>query len=362
MNHRYLVLAGILLLLSACGNSSTTVPVSGPTQTPSSGVLYAYSPDGEASVATFPGTARGTVSPSTLLAGARTTFVGGRANLFGGGISIAPNGTLYVFDAMRARVLTFAAGARGNAAPTRVERLPQNGNVSLKVPQYAGFALDGAGNFWTVDRTNGNIVRFPLGGSGPASASLTFKPSVRQGRKLVAGVASTVASDGEGYIYCVCQPDDLALQLYCITEYAVTGNAPTLVRSFYGIWGNLDTQIPSTVLHVDPHTKMVYVGTWKPAAVFEYRSDAPSGPAPRPNVIGGRATGLDSVPAAITTDSDGNVYVAQRSTILVFAASAGGNVKPIRAIADPKRLHFWGQAYGDLLAIHSTVSTVRPGT
>lgn len=354
MNYRAIVLGAALGLLCACnGNGSIAGPIPGATSTPAASSLYVYSPDRMPLLATYPSPASGPSSPSTILAGSKTMFDGLKKDtVFGGGISIAADGTTYVLDSMRARVLTFAAGSHGNVAPIAVERLPQNDGVSLHVPQYTGFAVDTTGGFWTVDRSNGNIDRFPLGGSGRVKASTTFKPSVLEGHKFVAGVASTVASDGMGNIYCVCQPDDLILQLYCITKYDVTGSSPKLVSSIYGILGNLDTQIPSTVLHVDPRTKTAYVGIWTPAAVLEYPADGPSGQAKLSNVIGGRRTTLDSVPAAITTDAQGRVYVAQRDAILVFGPNAGGNVRPARTIHDPHHLRFDGQAYGDLLVIH----------
>jgi hypothetical protein len=352
MMHRAIVAVILLAMVSACSGSQTT-PTPEPSPTVASNTLFVYSPDHDALLATYPALAKGSASPATVLDGSKTLFDGlKRDSIFGGGISIAEDGTTYVLDAMRARVLTFAPGSRGNVAPLRVERLPQNDGVSLHVPQYAGFALDTTGGFWTVDRSNGNIDRFPLGVSGTVKATATFKPSVLEGHKFVPGVGSTVASDGMGNIYCICQPDDLILQLYCITKYDVTGSKPKLVSSIYGILGNLDTQIPSTVLHVDPRTKIAYVGIWKPAAVLEYPADARSGQARLSKYISGLRTTLDSVPAAITTDASGSVYVAQGNAILVFASDAGGNVKPNRIISDPNHLHFLGNAYGDLLAIH----------
>ncbi|HKE35811.1 MAG TPA: hypothetical protein VKB39_00165 [Candidatus Baltobacteraceae bacterium] len=354
MNYRVIVFLAFALLCACNGGGSVASALPGPASAsvPEPGsVLYVYSPDGTPLLAKYPASARGPVSPSAVLKGSKTTFVGGKSNLFGGGISVAADGTRYVFDAMRAQVLTFKP-AHGNVAPIAVETLPQNDGVSLQIPQYSGFALDTAGNFWTVDRSNGAIDRFRLGGSGSVKPSTTFMPSVREGKKYVSGVASTVASDGMGNLYCVCQPHELLLQLYCITKYDVTGSSPKLISSIYGILGNLDTQIPATVLHVDPNTKKVYVGIWKPAAVVEYPSDAKSGQAPAPQIIGGPLTTLASVPAAITTDSKGKVYVAQGDAIAVFAANASGNVKPDRIITDPNHLHFFGYAYGDLLAIH----------
>jgi hypothetical protein len=352
MSKRVIVLLLTLSIVACANGAQVATPVEfGAQAAASQSNLYVYSPDGVGALLTYPPTARGATSPSTILSGSNTKFVGGTTNLFGGGISIASDGTIYVFDATRALVLTFAAGSHGNAAPASVERLPTNDNAQLKIPQYAGFALDTAGNFWTADRTNGNLDEFRLGGKGAVKALTIFKPSVREGKKFVPGVASTVASDGEGNIYCICQPNSLFLQLYCITQYDVTGAAPKLLRSIYGILGNLDTQVPATVLHVDPRTKTAYVGIWKPAAVVEYPADAPSGPAPAPHVIGGVLTTLDAVPAAVTTDSLGRVYVAQGSAIAVFAAGATGNVRPVRIIRDPKNLQFGGYAYGDLLAI-----------
>lgn len=342
-----------LVVLCACNGNPAAQPIPGPTPTPAADALYVFSPDRDALLATYPASAAGSVSPASVLDGSKTQFDGlKRDSIFGGGISIAAEGTTYVLDAMRARVLTFAPGSRGNVAPLHVERLPRNDGVSLHVPQYAGFAVDTSGGFWTVDRSNGNIDRFPLGGSGSVKATTSFKPTVLEGHTFVPGVGSTVASDGMGNIYCVCQPDDLVLQLYCITKYDVTGSTPKLLSSVYGILGNLDTQIPSTVLHVDPRTKIAYVGIWTPAAVLEYPSDAPSGQARLSKYISGRRTTLDSVPAAITTDAQGRVYVAQRDAVLVFDANAGGNVRPARVISDPAHLRFDGDAYGDLLAIH----------
>lgn len=352
-NRAIAALLSLPVLLCACSAGGPIAnPIPGPTSTPAS-ALYVFSPDRDALLATYPASAHGSSSPSSVLDGSKTLFDGLKKDtVFGGGISIASDGTTYVFDAMRARVLTFAAGSHGNVAPSMVERLPQNDGVSLHVPQYAGFALDTTGGFWTIDRSNGNIDRFLLAGNGSVKATATFKPSVLEGHKFVPGVGSTVASDGMGNIYCICQPDDLILQLYCITKYDVTGTKPKLVSSIYGIIGNLDTQIPSTVLHVDPNTKTAYVGIWRPAAVFEYPADARSGPARASKYIGGPRTTLDSVPAAITTDAQGKIYVAQGDAILVFDPNANGNVKPARIISDSNHLHFLGYAYGDLLAIH----------
>ncbi|HEY1976403.1 MAG TPA: hypothetical protein VGG89_07660 [Candidatus Baltobacteraceae bacterium] len=351
MTYRAIATLVSLAVLCACGNSQTS-PTIVPPPTPAANTLFVFSPDRDAELATYPASAKGSSTPSSVLDGSKTLFDGlKKDSIFGGGISIEVDGTIYVLDAMRARVLTFAPASRGNTAPLLVERLPQNDGVSLHVPQYAGFALDNNGGFWTVDRSNGNIDRFPLGVGGRVKATTTFKPSVLEGHQFVPGVASTVASDGMGNIYCICQPDDLVLQLYCITKYDVTGSKPKLVSSIYGILGNLDTQIPSTVMHVDPRTKIVYVGIWTPTAVLEYPADAPSGQARMTKYISGPRTTLDTVPAAITTDATGAVYVAQREGILVFGPSASGNVKPTRTISDPNHLHFLGDAYGDLLAI-----------
>jgi hypothetical protein len=339
------------LLLCACNGTSTVATVPVASATPGGVTLYAYSPDDAPSVVTYPAWKGGRLSPSSILSGSKTKFVGGKSNVFGGAISVAADGTLYVLDAMRAKVFTFAPGAKGNTAPTRVESLPQDKGARFGAPQYGGFALDSNGNFWTANRFSGELERFPLAAAGWVKPSVSLVPQVQEGPKLTAGVASTVASDGRGNIYCVCQPRALFLQLYCITEYNVASATPKLVRSFYGILGSLDTQIPSNVLHVDANTKRVYEAIWTPAAVVEYPADAPSGPAPAPRVIGGPATTLNAVPAAITTDSHGDVYVAQGSTILVFAANASGNVAPKRIISDAQYLHFLGSAYGDLLNI-----------
>lgn len=339
------------LLLGGCSGTLPAPPAPVATASPGVSLLYAYSPDDKALLATYPATANGNVVPSSILAGPKTTFSGGTNNEFGGGIAVQPDGTLYVLDGTRAKLLTFAPGSKGNAAPSGIAALPPNSGRSFHVPQYAGFALDTQGNFWTTDRSNGNLVRFPLGNAGRLKPSYTLKPEVQE-NVLVHGVASTVAADGLGNIYCVCQPNDLTLQLYCITEYRVAGvSTPKLVRSYYGLYGNLDTQIPSSVLYVDPRTQIAYVGIWTPNAILEYPSNAPSGPAPKPNIIFGTKTQLTGAPAAIATDAQGSVYVAEGSSILVFAKNAAGNVAPARIIGDAAHLHYLGQPFGQMLAI-----------
>lgn len=312
--------------------------------------LYAYSPNEKARVALYPAGASGSVSPRSMLQGRKTQLVGGKMNNFGGGIDVAPDGTLYVLDGVRGELLTFAPGATGNQAPLRVAMLPRAKKTYPLYPRYGGLALDETGSFWTADRTTGNLLRFPLNATGTVQPTYTLKPEVEENH-LVPGVAATVASDGLGNIWCVCQPDDLALQLYCITEYRVAGlDRPRLVRSFYGIYGDLATQIPSGVLHVDPHTNTVYVGTWTPDWVLEYPATTPSGPAPKARIIAGSKTTLDAEPTAITTDASGNVYVALASRIAVFGKNAAGNAAPERTITDARHLHF-GQAFGELLRI-----------
>src|SRR5262249_46181811 len=154
------------------------------------------------------------------------------------------------------------------------------------------------------------------------------------------GSAATVAGDGAGNIFCSCQAHDLALQLYGITEYDATGSKPKLVRSFYGIFGNLGNQIPSAVLHIDPVTQTIYVGFYTPAFVIALPVNSKSGKAPSPRIIGGVNTTLFKEVASLTTDAAGNLYVAAGSTIAVFGPKASGDVAPNRIISDPKNLQY----------------------
>jgi hypothetical protein len=351
-----------ILALAACGGTAPSAEPAAPPQAPpgvagtagTGPMLYAYSPDGNGLVASYPVDSAGTIKPSAILTGSKTRFVGGSGNLFGGAIALGINGTLYVFDAMRGQLLTFAGQkngiASGNVAPSHVETLPQNSNVKLNIPQYAGFAQDTKGNFWTVDRSTGIIDRFPIG-SGTVKTNATLNAQIASPHGMNAGTASTVADDGQGNIYCSCQDHDLALQLYGITEYNVTGSQPKLVRSFYGIFGDLNSQFPSTVLHVDPVTQTVYVGLYKPAFVAGYPIATPTGRAKPPRIIGGLRTKLDATVASITTNGKGVVYVAQGSDIIEFGPKASGNATPLRVISDPVNLQFLGYAYGNLLAI-----------
>jgi sugar lactone lactonase YvrE len=329
---RCCIVAALAYELCGCSVPGTRTPYAPETASRralgSGQMLYAYSPNEKARVATYAADASGSVSPASMLQGTQAQLVGGKMNDFGGGIDVASDGTLYVLDGVRGELLTFAPGATGNQAPLRVARLPRAKKIYPLYPHYGGLALDTAGSFWTADRTTGNLLRFALDASGNVQPTYTLKPKVEE-NELVPGVAATVASDGLGNIWCVCQPDDLALQLYCITEYHVAGVArPHLVRSFYGIYGDLATQIPPDVLHVDPHANTVYVGTWTPDWILEYPANTPTGPAPKARIIAGSKTTLDAQPTAITTDAAGNVYVALASRIAVFAKGAAGNHAP----------------------------------
>ena len=355
----------LALLVAGCAgpgigaSAMPASPIGAAIQAHSSGQeLFAYAPDGKGLVARYSAGASGRVSPSALLAGSNTNFAGGSANLFGGAIEIESGGTLYVFDATRALLLTFgprAGGdvARGNVAPERVEHLPPNSNLKLNIPQYSGFAPDSLGNFWTVDRSDGHILRFPLSAKGAVQPTATLIPNIDTPQGINQGTASTVVGDGSGHIFCSCQDHDLALQLYAISEYDVKPATPKLIRSFYGILGDLDSQFPSSVMYVDTVTQTIYLGIYRPAAVIAYPVATRTGHAPPPRLIGGVATMLDTVPASLTTDTGGNLYVAQGSNILVFAPKASGNIKPKRVMSDPRHLQIAGYAYGNMLAIRA---------
>lgn len=348
-------------LLTACGTAS--MPFSGVrlgsatlSAAPAKPMLYAYSPNGTSgNLAAYDASSNGSVKAASVLSGPETKFAGGSGYLYGGGIEIGSDGTLYAFDGMEGVLRTFAPGkngavAKGNVAPKRVEVLPQNANKKLNIPQYGGFAADTKGHFWTADRSTGQMVEFPMLQKGRVKAIATIWPQYNTPSGRGKGRASTVADDGHGVVYCSCQAWDMALQLYGISEYDMTGANPKYVRSFYGIFGNFGNQIPSTVIRPDPARNTVYVGYYKPAYVAAYALDA-DGAAGRARIIGGFSTGLDSNVGALTTDASGNLYIGINSSVLVFGSKDKGNVKPARTIIDPSHLAITGYSWGGMLVI-----------
>ena len=350
------------MLLAACSSAGTNsnafapLPPSSQNAVATGPLLYTYSTAGTGLVAAYRPQQGGPVVPQSVLAGSKTGLAGGAGYFFAGGVQIAADGTLYVFDGMKAKLLAFAplggGVAKGNVAPVRVEHLPPNSNGSLHIPQYAGFAEDTKGDFWTVDRSNGKLVEFPMGASGKVQPIAELQPKIANSNGVGEGVASTVSDDGHGNIFCSCESHDLALESFGVTEYAVSGAKPRFVRSFYGILGNLDNQIPSEVLHVDPVTQTIYLGLYKPAAVIAYPVNTPTGHAPPPRIIGGPHTTLASTVAAISTDSAGRIYVAIDSTVAVFPGNASGDVTPLRVLTDSANMQYLQYTFGSMLAFH----------
>lgn len=319
-------------------------------------IIYAYSPDGAGLVAGYPSDASGTVKPLTILSGRRTRFEGGAGNLFGGAIEFGTDGTLYVFDGTRAMLLIFPSRkggvAAGNVPPQRVETLPQNSNAQFQIPQYAGFAFDGKGHFWTVDRSKAQLAEFPLDAQGSVKPIATPYPKFDTPQGVQIGRAQTVTGDGHGGVFVSCQAKDLALQLYGITRYQVTrAGALRFKSSFYGIPGPEDSQVPAQVLHVDPVTQTIYVGLYKPALVLAYPVSTPTGKTPQPRYIGGISTMLDATVASLTTDSKGVLYVAIGSSVVEFGPHAHGNAVPLRVLSDPVNLQYLGSAFGNMLTV-----------
>jgi hypothetical protein len=349
-----------LLVAAGCaGNAAPAIP--GP-QTAAArpggsvATLYAYSPVGHALLATYASGLSGSSSPLTILAGKKTGFFGGKTNYGGGGVRVAADGTVYVLDGMRAKLSVFAPGASGNTAPIRTARLPANSNKASHVSQYVGFALDAAGGFWTVDRSNGTMLRFLLSGKGDITPSETFQPKIASPKGNQEANASTVADDGAGNIYCMCVNHDLLLQSFGVTTYAVnSAGKPALTRSFYGAPGDLDSQFPSSILWVDPVKRQIYLGITGPNFVAAFPTSA-SGKDFSPRIIGGKKTKLGTTPNAnigsLATDAQGTLYVAIGSTILAFNAKARNDVRPDRIISDAKDLNYFGFPSGSLLEIH----------
>ncbi|MEO9170978.1 MAG: hypothetical protein ABI282_07030 [Candidatus Baltobacteraceae bacterium] len=352
------------MLLAACSGApqapttlpslSTTLAENNAAKAP---LLYTYSTAGSGLIAGYLADQGGKVVAQSILAGTKTRLAGGAGYFFGGGVEFASDGTLYVFDALKGKLLTFAPAkdgsvAHGNVAPLRTELLPSNADSRLEIAPYAGFAQDTKGHFWTVDKTNGKLVEFPMAGNGTVQPLASVQPKFASPKGIGEGTAQTVADDGKGNIFCSCESHTLSFESFGITQYAATGSKLVFVSSFYGIAGSLDGQLPPEVLHVDAVTQTIYLGLFRPNAVIAFPVSTPTGHAPPPRIIGGPNSMLAGNVASISTDSIGRIYVADNSTVAEFPRNASGDVTPIRVLSDPTNMQYVQSTSGEMLAFH----------
>jgi hypothetical protein len=166
--------------------------------------------------------------------------------------------------------------------------------------------------------------------------------------------ASGLADDGAGNIYCSCQNYDMALQMYGVSKYSSDSTGTlTLKSSLYGVPGDLDTQYPSDIIHVDPVKGMIYLGITGPNFVISFPTST-SGQLKKSVILGGKTSMLGTTPnaniASLATDARGALYVAIGSTILVFKTPSG-DPKPDRIISDKTDLNYFGYPAGSMLLV-----------
>lgn len=303
--------------------------------------MYAYVPGAKTLVATYLASASGASAPQSVIAGSQTQLQAGD-----GGIALAADGEIYVLDGTPGQLLVFAAGAAGDVAPIRTETFSKQHLSSI--------ALDANGNFWTVNNCYGrvppgcgNLLRYSLSGSGPVRPNLKLLPELDTPIGVLPAIATAVATDANGDLYCVCVVLYHGAQAIGITQYRVSaaGKAKR-VRSFYDL---TLPQIPPQMLHIDATGTMYAASTFQPG-IYAYPADQPSGMVTSRRVIFGAKTGLRTI-AALATDASDALYVAQPKRVAVFAANADGNVEPVRSIVDLARLRYPNAPFGTYLAI-----------
>lgn len=97
-----------------------------------------------------------------------------------GGVAVSPDGTIYVYSNTGPAILVFAPGASGSDAPERVI----TGANTLITTDAGGLALDAAGNLYLANLTStgGDIVEFAAGANGNATPT-----------RVISGAATTLS-------------------------------------------------------------------------------------------------------------------------------------------------------------------------
>jgi hypothetical protein len=333
-------LAAILLAACSSSISQSSIPTGSPS--PRTPLLYAYVPGAKTLVAAYVAGASGTTAPASVLAGGRTQLTAGN-----GGIAIGTDAQMYVLDGVPARLAVFAAGASGNVAPLRM--------ATFSKSHLDGIALDASGNFWTVDSCYGRVppgcgglLRYPLAASGVTRPNLSLDPQLDTPIGDLPAVATAVATDTKGDVYCVCVVLYHGAQAIGITQYHIdAAGKPAIVRSFFDL---TLPQIPPQSFTIDAASGTMYAASTFQPGIYAYPANQRSGMVTKRRVIFGTKTQLGVI-SALATDAAGELYVAQPKRIAVFAKSASEDVPPMRAIVNPSRLQYRNAPAGTFLVI-----------
>lgn len=277
----------LLVLTSSCGGGGMANGGGGTGPAASSVYVSGVSLAGLASsIAEFPTTANGAVSP--------TSTIEAPANFFFNGLAVDSAGNVYVGSAPDnsgnggIEILVYAPGANGTATPTRTISGAATGLEVLGSNSINAIAVDGAGNIYvsaqtTLSQTDLGISIFSSTANGNVAPT-----------RVIAGSATNIQFPGQIAV-------DSAGNIY-------VANSPL-------------------------------VGT--AASILIFNSGA-NGNVPPTNVLEGSETTMNSI-QGLAVDGAGNIYVAANGTnlaggtpsILEFSAGSTGNVAPIRTISGP---------------------------
>jgi sugar lactone lactonase YvrE len=315
---RFLV-ATILLVATACSAKSPLPP----NQSPGIAALTATAAGPRAQkiyvalnneIATYPATANGNVSPSVLIAGAKTELA------FADSLFVTNAGAIWTCPTSY-RIVAFAAGAHGNVAPVR--RI----NTNL-VPCY-GFAVDRTGRVAVVGGGGGGRVQiWNPGARGNAQPSQTiFGPRTQIDRPW--GLAFSYP--GALYVTSMADfPPSVAGQNIAAFAPTANGNA-TPLRVISG--SNTGIAVPKSIF-IDQWRNLIWIVNERGGSIeaFPLAADGNASPA---IAIAGPRTRLEN-PLAVAVDAAGYVYASSPTTITVYAPAANGDVAPVQTITGSK--------------------------
>jgi len=267
---------------------------------------------------------------------------GGMANGGGGAGPAAPS--VYVsgvsLAGLASSIAEFPTTANGAVSPTSTIKAPADFFFS-------GLAVDGAGNVYVgyAPDNSGNggieVLVYAPGANGTATPTRTISGAATGLEVLGSNSINAIAVDGVGNIYVSAQTTlsqaDLGISIFSSTA---NGNvAPT--RVIAGSATNI--QFPGQIA-VDSAGNVYVansplVGT--DASILIFNSSANGNVSPT-SVLEGSETTMNSI-QGLAVDDAGDIYVAANGTnlgggtpsILEFSAGSTGNVAPVRTISGP---------------------------
>lgn len=326
-------------VLSSTGPASASYGQSEARSAKPTETLYAFSPVAKPVVASYSLPNSGHISPRSTITGSRTRLVAGH---YVGAIAVL--GTkVYVLDGVHSQLLTFPIGAVGNVAPASIAILPSG--------LYHGLALDKYGNFWTAEWDTATMQRFPLSGHGLLKPSLIVTPKLETPIGMLQAAPVTVATRGSD-LYCLCSALHEGAQAIGVTEYRfIASGHHRLIKSYYDQLGPPLPELPPSMMRVDRLSGDVYAaGVLSYHGVFAWSGNQKSGAVRKRRTIYGPATKLENI-ESLTTDSQGNLYVATPYGIEIFGPKANGDVTPNAQMTDPNHLKYRQGQSGNFITI-----------